>query len=115
MIYFNKFILLLRGGKGNTQMHLLKHLFHTGLLFCLLTVFPNLLPAQSNGKTILFTGAVIHLGNGAVIENGMMAIQEGKIIHVGVVGSAFLKTADVIELNGKHLYPGLIALCNYAA
>ncbi len=114
MIYFDKIVLLLRGSKGNTQMHLLKHLFQTALLICLLALLTNRLVAQSSGKTILFTGAVIHTGNGEVIENGMVAIQGGKIIHVGKVGSAFFKTAEVIELNGKHVYPGLIALCNYA-
>lgn len=66
------------------------------------TVYPA--PAQS--QTIALTNATVHVGNGQVIENGMVVFSKGKIIDVRP--TAAIADAKVIDCKGKHIYPGLI-------
>src|SRR5258705_11506894 len=67
-------------------------------------VYP--VPAQ---KGILFIkNATIHVGNGQVINNGTIKIQDGKIAEVGTNVSIPSGDAKVIDVNGKQVYPGLI-------
>lgn len=63
-------------------------------------------PAQS--QTIALTNAAIHPVTGPVIERGAIVFDQGRIIGVGanIVAPA---NAKVIDLEGKHVYPGLIA------
>lgn len=61
----------------------------------------------------IINNATIHVGNGNVIENGTIAISNGKIDFVGIENKAFYKTATIIDGKGKHVYPGLICLNNY--
>ncbi|MBI3234998.1 MAG: amidohydrolase family protein [Bacteroidetes bacterium] len=61
-------------------------------------------------ETTVFVGATIHIGNGQVIENGVLAIDSNKIIYVGKDGDgATFKNAKYIQVKGKHIYPGIIA------
>ncbi|WP_315817506.1 amidohydrolase family protein [Paraflavitalea speifideaquila] len=66
------------------------------------TVYPA--PAQS--QTIALTNATVHVGNGQVIENGMVLFSKGKIVDVRP--TAAVADAKVIDCKGKHIYPGLI-------
>ncbi|KAA2241436.1 amidohydrolase family protein [Chitinophaga agrisoli] len=68
------------------------------------TIYPT--PAQQ--KNIVLTNAIIHVGNGQVIEKGGIAFSNGKITALGasVTGGA---DAQVIDLQGQHIYPGIIA------
>ena len=63
-------------------------------------------PAPAQTQTIALTNATIHVGNGQVIENGMIVISGGKIADVRP--SAAIMDVKVIDCKGKHLYPGLI-------
>ncbi len=65
-------------------------------------------PAAAQQKNIVLTNAIIHVGNGQVIEKGGIAFSNGKITAIGanVTGGA---DAQVIDLQGQHIYPGIIA------
>ncbi len=63
-------------------------------------------PAPAQTQTIALTNATIHVGNGQVIENGMVVISGGKIADVRP--TAAIADVQVIDCKGKHLYPGLI-------
>ncbi|RYZ44815.1 MAG: amidohydrolase, partial [Sphingobacteriales bacterium] len=63
-------------------------------------------PAPAQTQTIALTNATIHVGNGQVIENGMIVISGGKIADVRP--TAAIADVKVIDCKGKHLYPGLI-------
>ncbi|GAA0538402.1 amidohydrolase [Chitinophaga japonensis] len=65
-------------------------------------------PAPPQQKPVVLTNAVIHVGNGQVIDHGSIAFAAGKITAVGagVQGEA---GAQVIDLKGQHVYPGIIA------
>jgi imidazolonepropionase-like amidohydrolase len=66
----------------------------------------NVYPAPAQTQTIALTNATIHVGNGQVIENGMVVISGGKIADVRP--SAAISDVKVIDCKGKHIYPGLI-------
>lgn len=63
-------------------------------------------PAPTQKQTIALTNATIHIGNGQVIENGMVVISGGKIAEVRP--TAAIMDVKVIDCKGKHVYPGLI-------
>ncbi len=67
----------------------------------------NIYPAPVQNQTIAITNAVIHVGNGQVINNGMIVFSNGKIVEVRT--TATLADIKVIDAKGKHVYPGLIA------
>ncbi|MEN0006182.1 MAG: amidohydrolase family protein [Bacteroidota bacterium] len=71
---------------------------------------PAASPAQSS--PMLISGGTVHVGNGEVVEQGMVIFENGKITAVGTASS--LPTIDrssyqVIDASGKHVYPGFIA------
>lgn len=66
------------------------------------TVYPA--PAQT--QDFALTNATVHVGNGQVIENGMVVVSKGKIIDVRP--AAAIADIKVIDCKGKHIYPGLI-------
>lgn len=68
----------------------------------------NISPAPKQNKTIVITGGTIHIGNGQVIENGTIVFKNGKILSVGT-NSGTEAGAEIIQAQGKHVYPGFIA------
>lgn len=79
-------------------------------------LFVSLIPiafAYAQPITI-YAGATLHTGNGKVIENGYLVVNEGKIADVGSTLSDLYKNAKVVDASGKHIYPGVVALNNFA-
>lgn len=63
-------------------------------------------PSKAQSESVTLKGGTIHIGNGEVIENGHLLFDKGKIIYVGIEA----QEADrIIDVNGYHVYPGLIA------
>lgn len=69
-------------------------------------------PGAAIADNVVLTGATIHVGNGDVIENGLIQIENGSIVSIGDAASTRLVgEADTsINVSGKHIYPGFIAL-----
>ncbi len=67
----------------------------------------NISPALPQNGTIALTHATIHIGNGQVIEDGMIVFSNGKIVDVRATTS--IADAKLIDCNDKHIYPGLIS------
>ncbi len=63
-------------------------------------------PALGQSQTIALTHATIHIGNGQVLEDGMIVFSNGKITDVRA--TAPVADAKVIDCSGKQIYPGLI-------
>ncbi len=92
------------------------------LLFCCIVLLfagrissaQNPAPAPEQTEMILIEGGTLHTGNGTVIENGVVAFASGKITYAGDAkgkgGMKDLNSYKVIDVNGKHIYPGIIAL-----
>lgn len=68
----------------------------------------NVMPAAPQKGVMYIKNAIIHVGNGTVIENGNIQIRDGKIEKVGKDIVIPAGGANVVDANGKHIYPGLI-------
>lgn len=71
----------------------------------------TMLLAQTN-KKVLLKNATLHVGNGEVINNSLVGFSNGKIDLVADATIAKIdmtKFDTVIDVFGKHIYPGLIA------
>ncbi len=67
----------------------------------------SVLPAKKQEGVIYIKNATIHVGNGKVIENGMIVVRDGKIEDVGQ-NISMPANATVVDATGKQVYPGLI-------
>jgi hypothetical protein len=67
----------------------------------------NVYPAPAQTKAVVITNATVHTGNGQVIQNASVVIDNGKITAVGNNVNT-PAGATVINAAGKHVYPGLI-------
>ena len=66
-------------------------------------------PAANQAVSLLIQGATLHIGDGTVIENGMIGIADGKILEVGKTGAQQNTYDKTVDVNGQHVYPGFIA------
>lgn len=87
-----------------------KTLLYTGLLSLVLstvTAQDDVYPAPKQNKRTAITNAVIHVGNGTVIENGTLVFDNGKITYSGAAAGA-PSAETIVDAKGKHIYPGII-------
>nr|WP_254412051.1 amidohydrolase family protein [Dyadobacter diqingensis] len=71
----------------------------------------NPAPAKPQTKPIILTGGTIHLGNGQVIENGIISFDKGIITQVAASGATLDRSnSEVIDVKGKHIFPGIISM-----
>ena len=68
----------------------------------------NVLPAPVQKGVMYVKNATIHVGNGKVIENGIIQIRDGKIEKVGTDITIPPGETNVVDASGKQVYPGLI-------
>ncbi len=87
-----------------------KTFLYTGLLSLVLstaTAQDDVYPAPKQNKKTAITNAVIHVGNGTVIENGTLVFDNGKITYSGAAAGA-PSAETIVDAKGKHVYPGII-------
>lgn len=68
-------------------------------------------PVQS--QSVLLANGVAHIGNGKMIPKSLIGFKDGKIdgvYNANVVQIEHLKYDTVIDVSGKHVYPGFIAV-----
>ncbi len=68
----------------------------------------NVYPASAQIEKFTVTNAIIHVGNGKVINNGSVVVAGGKIVEV-LEASGVSSNSKIVNANGKHIYPGIIA------
>jgi imidazolonepropionase-like amidohydrolase len=87
-----------------------KILLFGGLLLSSVLTYAQatIMPAKPQSKTIIITGATIHVGNGQVISNGYITFNKGKITAIGEGAAPSSAGAEIINAAGKQLYPGFI-------
>ncbi len=69
-------------------------------------------PAKKQTKKILLMNGVAHLGNGSIIENSVIAFEDGKLTVVANAKTIRLDMTrfdTIIQLDGQHVYPGIIS------
>ena len=68
------------------------------------------IPPPPQAEPIIIRGATLHTVSGEVIPNGHMLVEDGRITAIGTSDDSPVSAdIDVIDLSGKHVYPGLIA------
>ncbi len=80
-------------------------------IFCILTynvLASDQIPAPPQDHPIALVGGTIHTVSGPNIENGAVLFVNGKITAVGTEVE-FPEGTEQINIEGKHVYPGLIA------
>lgn len=73
----------------------------------------NPAPAPAQSKRILLMNGSIHVGDGKFIPNGVLGFANGKINLVADATTIRINRADydtIMDVSGKQIYPGLIAL-----
>ncbi|MDG1379527.1 MAG: amidohydrolase family protein [Flavobacteriaceae bacterium] len=81
----------------------------SALLLCCLCSFSQQTPAKKQSESITITGATIHIGNGTIIDNGIVIFENGKIQAVAdATTSKIALKGKIIDASGKHIYPGFI-------
>ncbi|MDO9476286.1 MAG: amidohydrolase, partial [Pseudohongiella sp.] len=66
-------------------------------------------PAPDQAEPIAITNATIHVGDGTVINNGVLAIDKGVITYVGTDNNRpEFFNHQLINLQGLHVYPGFV-------
>ncbi|TQI71372.1 imidazolonepropionase-like amidohydrolase [Gramella sp. Hel_I_59] len=79
------------------------------LLFCG-NSFAQQTPAPEQAEAISIIGATAHIGNGEVIENSLIILEDGRITEI--IAADLTKRqypGKQIDGTGKHVYPGIIA------
>ncbi|MFO1000851.1 MAG: amidohydrolase family protein [Planctomycetaceae bacterium] len=77
------------------------------VLACSTSLASDQIPGAPQKKPIALVNAVVHQLTGPPVEKGVLVFDQGKITAIG----ADIKppeNAEVIDLQGKHVYPGLI-------
>ncbi len=66
-------------------------------------------PAADQSEPIAIVGAVIHLGDGSVINDGIITFDEGLITAVGTLADGIDTSGHLlIDIEGRHVYPGFV-------
>ncbi len=76
---------------------------------CIISIF---ISGLCIAQTTIIQNATIHIGNGKVLEKGVLVIEKDQITEVGLNLKNLYKNAKIIDATGKHVYPGLIAMNN---
>jgi len=85
------------------------------LNICLAAIFlsanaqENVYPAPAQSAPIYILNATLHIGNGTVLEKTNLKIIDGKIAEISkVMAVPLMISPNIIQADGKHVYPGLI-------
>jgi len=88
--------------------------FNKYIIITLLIISGNIsaqqTPAEKQSEPITIVGATAHIGNGEVIENSLIILENGVITEV--IAANLTKRqypGKIINAEGKHVYPGIIA------
>jgi imidazolonepropionase-like amidohydrolase len=89
----------------------MKKIIFSGLIlvtFFAVTAQDDVYPAKAYPGKIFITNGNVHVGNGQVLENATIEINNGKIVQVSQNAPAGQTDAKIIDAKGKQVYPGLI-------
>lgn len=65
-------------------------------------------PGRQDNDVQVFKGATVFDGNGQVIENAIVIVEDGRIKSIGESDLSIPSGASVIDLTGKFIMPGLV-------
>jgi len=65
-------------------------------------------PVAPQSQPVVLRGATIHTVTKGTIANGTIVLDKGRILAIGGAEVAVPRGAKVVDVAGKHIYPGLI-------
>lgn len=65
-------------------------------------------PAKPYAGLLFIKNAIVHVGNGQVLENVTIQVSNGKIVKIAPDLPVPMDDVKVFDVKGKHVYPGLI-------
>lgn len=68
----------------------------------------SIYPSKEQKGILYITNGTVHIGNGTVLENATIKINDGKIIEVGTNINVPNTETQIVNAKGKQVYPGLI-------
>ncbi|MCA9132730.1 MAG: amidohydrolase family protein [Planctomycetales bacterium] len=95
---------------AGTAIMIFRHLACCVLLqsgFLPLLIAADQIPGAQQTKPIAIVGGTLHTVSGSDIAGGTLVFEAGRITYVGLEGSP-PQNAEIIQAEGKHIYPGLI-------
>ncbi len=66
------------------------------------------IPTAPQDQPVVLRGATIHTVTKGTITNGTIVMEKGKITAIGGAEVVVPRGAKVVDVSGKHIYPGLI-------
>lgn len=79
-------------------------------MLCFTIAFAQQTPASLQKEAFTIVGATAHIGNGTVIENSIIIVENGNITAcVNGLTSKIAYKGTIIDAKDKHVYPGFIA------
>ena len=66
------------------------------------------IPTAAQSQPVVLRGATLHTVTKGVIQNGTIVLDNGRITAIGGPEVATPRGAKVVDVAGKHIYPGLI-------
>lgn len=98
----------MRTTKTFTMKKIIYILCSFALLHGTATAQETIYPAKKQTGLLFLKNGTVHVGNGAVIENATIKINNGKIEEVGTNVAIPAGDVQVFDVKGKQVYPGLI-------
>lgn len=79
------------------------------LIFCVSSILAtDIVPGKKQTKPIVLRGGNVHTVSGGTISNGVVVFENGLISAIGGSETSVPENAEIIDVNGKEIYPGLI-------
>lgn len=78
------------------------------LVTCFIQAQEVVYPTKEYKGRLFITNGTVHIGNGTVLENATVEVNNGKIVNVGAGITVSGSDSKVVDAKGKHVYPGLI-------
>lgn len=66
------------------------------------------MPVAPQSTPVVLRGATIHTVSRGTIQNGSIVLDKGKIVAIGGADVAIPRAAKIVDVTGKHIYPGLV-------
>ena len=80
------------------------------LTFTSSQLFAQQTPGNVQKEAITLLGGIAHIGNGTIIENSAIVLENGIIkACVDATKSKIAYKGEIIDIKGQHVYPGFIA------
>lgn len=89
----------------------MKNLYTTILILLVSFSFAQQKPATAGPTSFILLGGTAHVGNGEVIENSLIQVENGIITKITSANEEqeTSTSGQVYDIRGQHVYPGIIA------